>query len=1099
MGRGRRGGGVEGDVARAEPLGVRVITSSVRIRAVVVGAVLALASVASSVPAGAATASSSGSSSGYTGGGLGAPTAVFQGSKAPTDRRTNRAVGDVTISAQGCAPSPLAFGAQTTCTYDVQNQTTTATTVDLSATGDTELEVVGADQGAAVSGGTASVEDVPLPPRGSSPIQVNVGSTPAGFTPLEVAGIPATAIADDQLINAPTPAFRWNGVVYDDLGVTDNGYVVVGGGTSGKDGTASPQDVPNAGRPNNVLAPFWADLDPAAAGAKFSLGYVVPGGSPACDRPVWIVAEWQMPEFGTSTVRKTQVWIESEDPECATDTPPDEAVYFTYDHTTMTAAPARPFRIAAENSTGTVGGMRPAGELPTQNYRVTSTGTPQSAPVVQWNVVAEGTAAGTGTIAATAASTLIPGSATVFTDVEVGAETAPTVIDEPDSLTVTAGQQAVFSAAATGATSVQWQVSGDDGGSWDDVLDATATTLAFTASGAEDGYQFRAVFANGSGVETASSAATLTVNAIITTTTVVPSPAAPDVGDAVSFTATITPSAATGTVQFSVDGVALGGPVAVAGGTATSPSAASLAAGDHTVSAVYSGDTDHAGSTGDGGVSVGKIETTTGVTLAPTSPLVGEDVTFTATVSPSNATGTVTFKVDGTTVGSPVALAGGTATSTAVSGLARGSHVVEAAYSGDASRAISTSGPVTFTVARRGTTTTVDVTPDNPERGDFITFSATVDPMPDGGTVQFTYDGSPYGSPVAVGPGGVATTEASTDFLAGDHLVSATFSGDERFAPSSSYPETAFTVAKGDSSTAIVEVRPDIVAAGDDVEVDVAVSPIPVGGSVQLALDGTDVGAPLALDSSGKATGTLPDVAAGDRVVTAEFSGDVDLLPSTATEPLTVYDADEAFVRRAYVVVLGRPGNSGVDYFVGQLANGVSPEGVTLRMAASTEGRRRLVDLTYQRALGRPADADGRDYWAVKLASGLSAERLLASFISSPEGYQHSGSDPQGTAITLFDLHLDRSAGTGELWYWTDRIGQANTRTGRFHTARAFAHMPEATDVAVDVAVETACGDGPRAPISPAFTARWAANGRNPLRLAGSALALLCPPEGLAP
>ena len=228
-------------------------------------------------------------------------------------------------------------------------------------------------------------------------------------------------------------------------------------------------------------------------------------------------------------------------------------------------------------------------------------------------------------------------------------------------------------------------------------------------------------------------------------------------------------------------------------------------------------------------------------------------------------------------MGSPVALAGGTATSAAVSGLARGSHVVEAAYSGDASRAISTSGPVTFTVARRGTTTTVDVTPDNPERGDLISFSATVDPVPDGGTVQFTYDGSPYGSPVAVGPGGAATTEASTHFLAGDHLVGATYSGDDRFAPSDAYPETLFTVAKGESSTAIVEVRPDIVAAGDDVEVDVTVSPIPVGGSVQLALDGTDVGAPLTLDSSGKATGTLPYVAAGDRVITAEFSGDADL------------------------------------------------------------------------------------------------------------------------------------------------------------------------------------------------------------------------------
>jgi hypothetical protein len=1068
-------------------------SSSVRIRAAVAGVVLALAAVASSVPAGAQGGARAG---GYVGAALGAPTAVLEGTKgpsAPGGRRTTRAVGDVTITPQGCSADPVAFGGQTTCTYDVQNQTQTPTTVDLQATGDGELAVVGADRGAAVTAGTARAEDVPLPARSTSPIQVNPGSTFAGYYPLETIPIPPQAITDDQILNYTVQPFRWNGATYTSIGISANGYAVVGGADTAKDASATPQDVPDAGRPNNVLAPFWTDLTPAGGGS-LRVATVANTAQPPCERSYWIVAQWDMFEYGTTTKRKAQLWIQADDPECATDPVPAETIYFTYDHTTMTAAPARPFRIGAENSSGTVGGMRPAGALPTQHFVVTSTGTPQPAPVVQWRVVGEGRAAGTGTIAATVESTLIPGSSTVFTDVTVAAEAAPTVTDDPDDRTVTAGQQAVFSAAASGAASVRWQVSTDDGGSWDDVPGATATTLALTAAGADDGNRYRAVFASGSGVEATTAAATLTVEAIATTTTVVPSPAAPAVGQAVSFTATITP-AGTGTVQFSVDGTPLGGPVAVAGGTATSPSTSALAAGDHTVTAVYSGDADHAGSTGNGGVSVGKIATTTGVVLAPAAPEVGDDVTFTATVSPANATGTVTFTVDGDPVGSPVALAGGTASSPAVSGLERGSHVVVATYSGDASRGISTTGPVTFEVARQATTTTVAVTPAAPRRGEEVTFTAAVAPVPDGGTVRFSVDGSPFGAPVAVA-GGVATSPPTTALTAAGHTVSAAYSGDDRFAPSSSATE-GFTVAKRDSSTVVLDVRPEIVAAGDDVEVDVSVAPVPAGGSVQLALDGTDVGAPLALDGAGEATATLPAVAAGDRVLTATFSGDDDLMPSTATEPLPVYSAREAFVRRAFPVVLGRAADAdGVAYFVGLLDAGVGPEDVTRRMAISTEGRRRLVDLAYRRALSRGADPDGRTYWAGRLAAGMTAEDLLATLVASPEGYQRSGHDPQGTALTLFRVHLGRPAGTGELAYWTDRIGGADDRAGRRRNALAFGRAAEATTVAVETAVDAACGasfGGMATDLPP----RWAASGRNPLRLAGSALARLCPPEGL--
>ena len=78
---------------------------------------------------------------------------------------------------------------------------------------------------------------------------------------------------------------------------------------------------------------------------------------------------------------------------------------------------------------------------------------------------------------------------------------------------------------------------------------------------------------------------------------------------------------------------------------------------------------------------------------------------------------------------------------------------------------------------------------------------------------------------------------------------STTLDGISTLPQSSSSTTTNFTVAKRDSSTTVLDVRPEVLSEGEDVSVDVSVSPVPTGGTVQLALDGTDVGSPIALDS----------------------------------------------------------------------------------------------------------------------------------------------------------------------------------------------------------------------------------------------------------
>jgi hypothetical protein len=89
----------------------------------------------------------------------------------------------------------------------------------------------------------------------------------------------------------------------------------------------------------------------------------------------------------------------------------------------------------------------------------------------------------------------------------------PVVTLHPSPQTVTAGQTASFSAAASGtpAPGVQWQMSADGGGSFNDVLGATSTTLSFSAYESDNGKRYRAVFMNSSGAAITTEA-TLYVN-----------------------------------------------------------------------------------------------------------------------------------------------------------------------------------------------------------------------------------------------------------------------------------------------------------------------------------------------------------------------------------------------------------------------------------------------------------------------------------------------------------------------------------------------------------------------------------------------------------
>jgi hypothetical protein len=92
-----------------------------------------------------------------------------------------------------------------------------------------------------------------------------------------------------------------------------------------------------------------------------------------------------------------------------------------------------------------------------------------------------------------------------------GPSTPPTITLQPVSVTVTAGANAIFTVAATGATSYQWQKDGAN------VSGATSSALSLSNVQAANAGSYRVVVSNSAGSVT-SAAATLTVNTPTPTT-----------------------------------------------------------------------------------------------------------------------------------------------------------------------------------------------------------------------------------------------------------------------------------------------------------------------------------------------------------------------------------------------------------------------------------------------------------------------------------------------------------------------------------------------------------------------------------------------------
>jgi hypothetical protein len=232
-------------------------------------------------------------------------------------------------------------------------------------------------------------------------------------------------------------------------------------------------------------------------------------------------------------------------------------------------------------------------------------------------------------------------------------------------------------------------------------------------------------------------------------------------GQTVTVTAslfTTGPTAATGTITFFVN-QQQAGVSTVMQGQASLPISI-MGAGLITIRAVYSGDPNYPGSMAFLQLTSTAVATTTTLASSASSAAQGVNVTFSATVAPATATGTVTF-LDGSTTLGTAALASGVATySTAA--LAVGSHSITAMYGGDPDDAASASSAVT--VAITAATIQLSATPPTLTITAGSTGSTTIAVTPMGayaGTVTLSCANLPANSTCTFAPASLAFTAAS--------------------------------------------------------------------------------------------------------------------------------------------------------------------------------------------------------------------------------------------------------------------------------------------------------------------------------------------------
>jgi hypothetical protein len=270
------------------------------------------------------------------------------------------------------------------------------------------------------------------------------------------------------------------------------------------------------------------------------------------------------------------------------------------------------------------------------------------------------------------------------------------------------------------------------------------------------------------------------------------------------------------------------------------------------------------------------------LTTGSNPSVLGDNLVFTATLTPATGNGAVQFLDGGAPISGSISLSNGSASfSTADLGL--GTHSITARYTGDNKLSPSVSLALVQTVNKPNTSVSLILTAgSNPSLvGDALTFTANVTPNSATGTVVFFDGATAISGDVTLVSGAASITTSSLSF--GIHSITAQYSGDASFNDSiSSALSQTVNNPKANSVTSLslsAGTNPSVF--GDSLTFTANVAPASATGTVVFFDGATAISSTLAL-ISGTASITIPALGAGTHSITAQYSGDANVNPSTS-------------------------------------------------------------------------------------------------------------------------------------------------------------------------------------------------------------------------
>ncbi|MGD0097163.1 MAG: Ig-like domain-containing protein [Terracidiphilus sp.] len=301
--------------------------------------------------------------------------------------------------------------------------------------------------------------------------------------------------------------------------------------------------------------------------------------------------------------------------------------------------------------------------------------------------------------------------------------------------------------------------------------------------------------------------------------------------------------------------------------------------GAQSITAKYSGDEFNSSSTS-APISIGVYSNqlaASSVVLqaSTTTPQYQTSVTLTVAVSPSSATGTVTFYNGTTNIGNAAVNAG--AASLQTSFAAGGTATLHAVYSGDYNHLSSASNSLAMNISGPlVTTTTLQTSASSVAISGYVTLTASLTPATATGTVTF-YDGS-----TAIGTAnvnaGVAALSA-TFASSGNIVLKAVFATNASWETSASNQVSLF-VTGNTPGTVALEVEPSSLFIGYSATLIANISPPNATGTV-VFYDGTSVIGSASV-TGGTASFLNTFMVGGSQSLTAVYSGDTTYASNTS-------------------------------------------------------------------------------------------------------------------------------------------------------------------------------------------------------------------------